>query len=126
VLTQLKAVKDPSLRVCPIDSSSTATWLLMSRGEAVHISPKALRLLGDRVTALLEPPPPWLQVDWSLRHFGLDRREAAKHTGSSSRRALWVVGWAESAYLDERWDRSDEGVISVRSTCGREKLVFRT
>jgi putative transposase len=31
-----------------------------------------------RATALLEPPTPWLEVDWTLRHFGLDRREAAR------------------------------------------------
>jgi hypothetical protein len=31
-----------------------------------------------RSTALLEPPPPWLEIDWTLRHFGTDRRAAAK------------------------------------------------
>jgi REP element-mobilizing transposase RayT len=41
-------------------------------------TPAAWRWSSYRATALLEPPPPWLEVDWTLRQFGPDRRSAAR------------------------------------------------
>ncbi len=41
-------------------------------------TPAAWPWSSYRATALLEPPPPWLEVDWTLRQFGSDRRSAAQ------------------------------------------------
>lgn len=41
-------------------------------------APAAWPWSSYRATALLEPPPPWLEVDWTLRQFGPDRRAAAQ------------------------------------------------
>lgn len=41
-------------------------------------TPAAWPWSSYRATALLEPPPPWLEVDWTLCRFGRDRRSAAQ------------------------------------------------